>query len=100
MASAELWALPPPFSPGVPQFAPHPSNGDRGDGADMLSLGKTSEGLLRLSLGRRLHRSCPLTTGVIAGVGRSGAGLSDALRVASRKSMLYPPAWLGPPKCE
>jgi hypothetical protein len=26
-----LEALPPPFSPGSPQFAPHASNGDRGD---------------------------------------------------------------------
>jgi hypothetical protein len=85
MGSADVYALPPPFSPGAPQFAPHPSNGDRGDiGANTLSLGRHPEGLLRLSLGQGLHHSSPLVTGVTAGVGRSGPRLSDALRVASR----------------
>jgi hypothetical protein len=41
-------ALPPPFSPGAPQFAPHASNSDRGDPEPpFLSLGKPVNPLVR-----------------------------------------------------
>jgi hypothetical protein len=41
-------ALPPPFSPGAPPFAPHASNSDRGDPEPpSLSLGKPVNPLVR-----------------------------------------------------
>jgi hypothetical protein len=40
--------------------------------ANMLSLGRHPEGILRALARQGLHRSSPLTTGVIAGVGPVG----------------------------
>ena len=77
------------IQPGSPSVCPSPlERQPRRPGANTFSLVRHPEGILGFALGQGLHRSSPLTTGVTAGVGRSGARLSDALRVASARSRM------------
>jgi hypothetical protein len=85
------------IQPRSPSVCPSPfERRPRRPGADMLSLGRHPEGLLRLSLGQGLQRSSPLTTGVIAGVGRFGPRLSDPYEKREVHGVVASPAGVRP----